>query len=379
MRFQYMKLLKEVLSLSTAPFHESAVAACVIRHAMKLRLPVRSDKVGNLTVRYRRGKARQPVIFTAHMDHPGFVVLKGGDKTCEVGILGGINEEYFAGARVVIQTRHGLVKGRVAKKPLKKKWMGKNVFVVNVIGPLPPCACPPVVWRGRGLERGGVLLPGGFGWYDLPGLKFKQGLIYTKGADNLASVASLLELLYKLNRKKIPADVTCLFTRAEEVGFIGCMAVAENNAFPKNAPIVVLECSSASAGKVAIGGGPVLRVGDKLSCFSSEIDCWFRYIAEDLSKRDKKFKFQRALLPGGRCEASVWTLAGRKIGGLAFPLGNYHNNGPKRYEPELVSLADYKWMHRLLLEISVAGRTKQGFKKERKLLSDNYKKWRGFL
>lgn len=366
-----MKLLKEILSLPTAPFHESAVAACVIKHAMKLRLPVRSDKAGNLVVHYRSGKAVQPVIFTAHMDHPGFVVLRGNGTSCEVGLLGGINEEYFANARVVIQTRHGLVKGRVAKRPLKKKWMEKPVFIVNVSDPLPP--------GGGGLGRGGMIHPGDFGWYDLPGFKLKRGLIYTKCADNLASVASLLDLLYTLKRKRTPADVTCLFTRAEEVGFIGCMAVAENNTLPSSAPIIVLECSSAAAGKVAIGGGPVLRVGDKLSCFSSEIDCWFRYVAEDISKRDKKFKFQRALLPGGRCEASVWTLNGRKIGGLAFPLGNYHNNGPKRYEPEFVSLADYKWMQILLLGICVAGRTNTGFVRERKLLSDNYKKWRGFF
>jgi endoglucanase len=130
---------------------------------------------------------------------------------------------------------------------------------------------------------------------------------------------------------------------------------------------------------VAIGGGPVLRVGDKLSCFSSEVDCWFRHIAEDIAKGDKKFKFQRALLPGGRCEASVWTLAGRKIGGLAFPLGNYHNNGERGYAPEFVSYTDYECLQRLLLGISCAGPIRGGFDKEKKLLSDNYKKWKSFL
>ncbi len=376
-----MKLLKEILSLPTAPFHESSVAACVIKHSMRLKLPVRSDRAGNLAVRYRRGRAVQPVIFTAHMDHPGFVVLRASGRTCEVGILGGINEKFFAGARVVIQTRGGLVKGRVAKRPLKKKWMGKSVHVVNLQNVAQDFSPANSISRTKDLRYilDEVVHSGDYGWYDLPGFKLKKGIIYTKGADNLASVASLFDLLYTLKKKRTPADVTCLFTRAEEVGFIGCIAVAESNAFPKNTPIVVLECSSASAGKVAIGGGPVLRVGDKLSCFSSEVDCWFRYIADDISKRDKRFKFQRALLPGGRCEASVWTLAGRKIGGLAFPLGNYHNNGPKKYEPEFVSLADYKWMQQLLLGIAVAGHANAGLGREKKLLSDNYKKWKRFL
>lgn len=364
--FASMKILREVLSLPTAPFHEGTVMCYVIQHTARLGLKVSADKYGNIIVRYRRGTPRQPVIFTAHMDHPGFEVLSvagcacrvgHGFMRCRVGILGGIKPEYFAGARVVIKTFDGYVNGKVARRPLKEKWQGKNVFEVWV-----------------DVKRGAVDV-GDFGWYDIAPVRIKGDIIYTKAADNLVGTAVLLDLLSALARKRAIADVRCVFTRAEEVGFAGCIALSREGLIPKNVPTIVLECSSAAAGKVDIGGGPVIRVGDKLSCFSSEIDCWLKSIAEKLAGKNRKFRYQRALLGGGTCEASVWTLANHPVSGLAFSLGNYHNNGPKSYAPEFVSAKDYLWMQEFLLAIASAGKYGQAFKDAEGKIIENYKKW----
>lgn len=322
----------------------------------RLRLHLRKDRYGNIIVRYKSGNAKQPVIFTAHMDHPGFEVLSVRGNECDVGILGGINLEHFRNASVLIKTRFGTIKGRVGNRPLKKKWMKKPVFPVRT--------------------RASILIKrGDFGWFDLPGYRLSKGIVHTKSADNLASTAALLDLLVTLRRKRVRADVRCIFTRSEEVGFIGCIALSKQNLLPKNVPVVVLECSSAKAAKVAIGGGPVVRVGDKLSCYDPMVDSWLKAAADSLAKKDKKFRFQRALLGGGTCEASVWTIRGRPNGGLAFPLGNYHNNGRNGYAAEYISLDDYRLMQRLLIEITVSGPYKGPFDASARAILKNYRLW----
>jgi endoglucanase len=351
-----MKILKDVLSLPTAPFHEEFVSSYVTQFCAKLNIGLRKDKYGNLIAHYKLGKVKQPVILTAHMDHPGFEIITVKKGHLLAGILGGIKPEYFAGARVCIMTRGGIIKGKAALKHEKEKWRGKNIFEIMV-------------------KKAAQVKPGDFGWYDIAPFKIKKGLIYTKGADNLASVAAILELLYYLKLKKVAADVRCLFTRAEEVGFVGCVAFSKSARWPQNSPIIVLECSSALAGGVKIGSGPVLRVGDKMSCFTSEIDCWLKSISNDLAKKDKNFKFQRALLSGGTCEASVWTIKGKKVGGLAFPLGNYHNNGEKSYAPEFISILDYKWMRKILLEIVKSDNYKKAAQNAGADIFKNYRDW----
>lgn len=351
------KILKELLTLPTDPFHEEYVADYIVNFLKRSRVPFRMDKFGNILARYKKGKSAQPVVLSAHMDHPGFEVLRCVKGGCLVGILGGVNLEYFSEASVLIKTKKEIVKGVVDKKPLAEKWHDKPIFKIKVKGKVLP-------------EKRD------FGWYSLPGFELKRGIVYTKAADNVVSCASLIVLLKALLKKKVNVDVRCLFTRAEEIGFGGCIAIAGENIISERVPIIVLECSSAAAGKVEIGGGPVLRVGDKLSCFSSKIDCWMKDIAESVAKKNRKFKYQRALLSGGTCEASVWTLKGRDVGGLAFPLGNYHNNGPKNYGPEYISLYDFLMMKEWLLGIATGGKPSRPLNAVRSKLSDNYKKWR---
>lgn len=355
------KIISEVVSIPTAPFHEQKVIAYVVRFCLKNGFPLTQDSSGNLFIRYKRGAARQPVVFTAHMDHPGFEVLSVKGRVVEVGILGGVKLDYFRAANVIISTCRGLVKGKVRAK-LKKKWMGKSVFKVEV--------------KAKAESK---VRKGDFGYYDLVGVRFKNSLVYTKSADNLAGTALLLDLLMRLKKKRVPVDVTVVLTRAEEVGFVGCIAVAEGKLLKKTTPIIVIETSNAKAGGVDINGGPVIRVGDKQSGFMAEVDCWMHMVADDVSKRSKEFKYQRALLAGGRCEASAYMLKNYLVGGLAFPLGNYHNNGTKNYAPEYIGQYDYAAMLEFVFQLSVGPKIEDAFRKKKKELWDNFEKWKKFL
>ncbi|MBI4125817.1 MAG: M28 family peptidase [Deltaproteobacteria bacterium] len=305
------RLIRSVLSLPTAPFHEEAVAAFVKSFAKKLRLRWRQDRYGNLKIVYKKGKGNSPFALTAHMDHPGFEVVRGGRRPI-VRLLGGVPDQYFGKARVMVWNDGVVAKGKAAKRLDKKK----RRFVLRLKQP---------VRRGA------------FGTFALPAVRFRGSNIYTKAADDVINVALLLNFLQGLVRGRNKAHVIFLFTRAEEVGFVGALGVAKRKWIRKEIPIIVLEASSAKAGKVKIGGGPVLRVGDKASTFSHAVDLWLQAAAQDIPH-------QRALLPGGRCEATVFTQKEYRAGCLALPLGNYHNTGPKNYAPEFVSLKDYRNM-----------------------------------
>lgn len=351
------KIIKEVVSIPTAPFHEHKVVSYVARFCLKNGFRMRQDGGGNIFIRFRRGRARQPVVFTAHMDHPGFEVLNADKRCAEVGILGGVNIDYFRNANVVVSTDDGLVKGRVVSRT-EKKWMGKPVFKIRT---------------KKSIRKGG------FGYYDLVGARFTKKLVYTKSADNLVGTAILLNLLLRLKKEKAAFDVTVVLTRAEEVGFVGCIYVADALSISKRVPIIVLETSDAVAGRVDINGGPVIRVGDKQSGFAPEVDAWMHMVALETQGKLKGFKFQRALLAGGRCEASAFILKGYNVGGLAFPLGNYHNNGDGRYATEFVGIDDYYLMLEFLLRLSTAPRMKEAFDKRKRELWSNFDKWKRAL
>lgn len=350
-------VLKDVLSIPTAPFHEREVMAYIGKFCGKHKIKISSDGVGNLIASYKRGHAPQPVIFAAHMDHPGFEVLEADGRDLQVGLMGGFNLKHFEKANVVVRSVFGLVRGKVTGVVGKKMWHGKPVYKVR-------------------LATVADVLPGDFGYYDVTPVKVKGDTLYTKAADNLASCGILLDLLKKLKKEKAEADVRVVFSRAEEVGFIGCIQLIEKKRLPKNVPIIVMECSSAKGGKVDIGGGPVVRVGDKQSGFVPAVDAWLSSVAEGLLKKDKKFKYQRALLAGGRCEASAYMLTDHVVGGLAFPLGNYHNMGDKGAAPEFISVSDVDNMFKLITALVKADRYKKALPSKKAELWKNFKTWR---
>lgn len=329
------KLLRAVLSLPTAPFHEDFISAYVRNYSAKLGLKVSSDRYGNLKVVYQKGKGRTKVCFTAHMDHPGFEVTATKERSIKVRLLGGVNPKHFLGAKVLLVSKAGPSRG-VVKKKLTQKFDGQHCFLIGLNG-------------GSNLIR-----RGDFGYFDFPGYRFGQGRISSKAIDNVISTALLLDFLGQLKTGGFSAHVVCIFTRAEEVGLIGASGAIREKFLPRGVPIIVLEASSAKAGKVSIGGGPVIRVGDRYCSFSALLDIWVTRVASTLAKRKGSFQFQRALLPGGRCEASLYVEYGYMSGCLALPLGNYHNQGKNGPAPEYIDWQDYKRMLELLIALSQA-------------------------
>jgi putative aminopeptidase FrvX len=333
------ELLTKILSLPTMSFHETAVATFVRWYAAGLGLSVREDRAGNLLVEYRGARAPS-VTFTAHMDHPGFEVISSRGNRAIIAQWGKVDLAMFAGSKVIVHTSAGPARGTIAQRSLAKKHLGRPTCALAVDAP---------VARGD------------FGAFDLPPPAIARGQIHALAIDNLASVALILDLLTRFAKGRAQVSIAALFTRGEEAGFLGAFAAMESGIIPKTTPLVVLECSSAAGGGVAIGDGPVVRAGDLASTYDPAVEVWISDVAASLVASHESrvtshgFHFQRALLQGGRCEACVYVAEGYKVGGIALPLGNYHNHGPKRKPAaEYVSVADYD--HELTLLAALAHR-----------------------
>ena len=201
------------------------------------------------------------------------------------------------------------------------------------------------------LDLDSAVAGGDFGVWDLPAFEIDGSQLRARALDNLVSCVLILATLASLKKRAVTADVVGVFTRAEEVGFVGAGGVLRSLQLGSERPLVVLETSKELPG-VRQGAGPVLRVGDRMTCFDPLMDLWLASRAADLLKQDASFAFQRALMTGGACEASLYMLHGRTVGALALALGNYHNMTPEGgLGPEFVSVSDFEHELQLLEDL----------------------------
>jgi len=205
--------------------------------------------------------------------------------------------------------------------------------------------------------------------------------VYARGCDDSAGCAALLELLRRLSRRRARAEAYCLFTRAEEVGFIGAIGAARAGTIPKRVPIISIETSS-ELPHARIGDGPILRVGDRLSVFDPGLSAFCERVATGCAGRCKGFRYQRKLMDGGACEATAFAAYGYRAGGICLALGNYHNmnTAARRIDCEYVSLGDWKlmvdWFEALVLD--EAG-YRPADETQRRELDQSFARWRPLL
>ncbi|HEX5137119.1 MAG TPA: M28 family peptidase [Planctomycetota bacterium] len=312
----FRRRLEAVLRCPTAPFHEANVHRVILDAvAASPRLRAKADVHGNLEVTY--GPGRSPLLFACHTDHPALEAR--GDGTA--AIRGGIRPKALRGARL----RH--LDGTPARARA---------------GAVVPDGRPGIVQVEGGRFRRGTPLV-----LDLPAPTL-GAKIRARAIDDLLAVAACLAMFDRLAAARWKGSVGALFTRAEEVGFAGALGWVKTTRTARATTIVNLEMSSARP-HTPQGNGPILRVGDRITCFSQEVSAELEVTAAALAKKDKDFRWQRALMDGGACEATVYADAGFRTGALCLPLMNYHNHAPEGgVTREYVSAADaenlVRWM-----------------------------------
>ncbi len=292
------EILETILTVPTAPFHEYHVSETIIRLLASCNsVRIEQDGFGNIIARYGAGAVEPGWVFGAHMDHPGFVELPDASAyepnparvRDRFTFLGGVPESY-----------------------LKKNF--------------------PIKEFGR------------FAMWDLPAFEVRQRKIWSRACDDLVGCATIVALLLELDRNGIDYPCAALFTRAEEVGFVGAITMAKMWPFRSDACFVSIE-TSVAVDRAKMGDGPMCRVGDRLSIFDHTATA---AILEAGNRHS--IKTQRALLDRGACEASGLQAYGVRTAGISIPLGNYHNCGAEDLiSPEFIDISDVEGLFDLMM------------------------------
>lgn len=367
-------------------------------------LKLTADPSGNIVIEPRKHWGRKgsaPIFITAHLDHPAFVVERIiGPGTVELSFRGGVMDEYFPAAKVAVHIGDPL--GTPGTPPAQS--------------PVPIARTPQTLMGTITAEGDGIQAPDGSRifktyiveiddddahqsphadiqigdvatWHLPPAEIDAQGLVHTHACDDLAALAAAISaydvLLHQV--ASTPAggqainDVRLLCTRSEEIGFTGAIAACKHKTMPMNARVIALE-NSRSFSDSPIGGGPIVRVGDRMSVFDPRLTAACAKRAEQiaghaasptasqkLADTNQGWKWQRKLMAGGACEATVFFAYGYSATCLCLPLGNYHNmadlqamqdgsydaklSGPPRVAREFIHRDDYNGLIDLLVAI----------------------------
>ncbi len=340
MKKQYHRWLQEVTALPTAAGREDRVIAWIERWVKRRRnVTIKRDRYGNLLLQRKGARSTTPIVFTAHMDHPAFVVTQVIDsRRVEADFRGGVNDPYFVTGepRVVLHHARGATEGVIeAFRPaLDGGYKGGRIALDE---PVEAQVGDAITWS-----------------LGEPRLDYEGDRFVSPVCDDLAGLVAGLAAFDALlgSRGNTQPDVRLLLTRAEEVGFIGAIAACQSGLVPKRGRLINLECSRSFA-ESPIGAGPIVRVGDRTSTFDPDLTYRVGQVAAALAEEDKSFRFQRRLMPGGTCEASAFQAFGFIATCVCLPLGNYHNMNDETgmIDAEFIALSDFDNLVRLLVEV----------------------------
>ena len=337
-----MDLLRDVCSLPTAPFAESRVGEFVrVFVGKRKNLTLRGDRFGNLSIELKSRSRLPRWVFTAHMDHPGFIAKKMLDAhRLKAAFRGWVKVEFVRGTRVRFFDDRGEAAGRVVEATVENydQRAVPHEVIVRVDRPV-AAGSPGMFDQGTGRYKGGKFL--------------------CRACDDLGGLAACLAMIDRLARSRRPpkSPVAVLLTRAEEEGFIGCIATCEHRTLLRKSDRVIAIETSSEQPAAPQGKGVIIRVGDRASIFNSALTYFLAQQAEELKKIDRKFQYQRALMPGGVCEATVYDVYGYTAASLCVALGNYHNMDVKRGKigPEYIDKSDWQNMVKLFVRLAERG------------------------
>ena len=326
-----LRLLREIGSPPTAPYHEHAPRAAIERELQRLALTHRRDRWGNVITSIRAGERSRPVALVAHMDHPAFDVVEANGTSAVARVRGGLFRETFNPPVAISICRDGeTIRARGSE-------LTYDIELVNYsIGFLL-------------LDAERPLRVGDWGILDLPAFERSGDDVRMRAADDLAGCALIVAVLQALRAERRGHECYGVFTRAEEPGLFGARLVADERTLPSDAVVVSIETSRELPGAVH-ARGPVIRVGDFHHTFDDVAESYLRVAAERIAPLET----QRMLMYGGTCEGSAFIDAGYATTAIALPLRNYHNAGSRGPAPEIISLSDFQSAAALLHEAVIA-------------------------
>lgn len=344
MTSRLLDIARTIMTVPTAPFREAWI--CAALDALLADIPaldLSTDPFGNRYARLNPPDGdpdAPPLVFVAHLDHPGFLV-EGTDP--DTGHLratfeGRVRPEFFPAAAVRL-FRHAEDPGIRARVAARLPETGND----NMAFLLDPEEDP----------TGAVLA-----MWDVPAVEVRDGVLFSRACDDLAAVAAIVRALEVLaaDPSGLRVPLIGMFTRAEEAGFCGALAIVSHphgpEYLPRDADIISVENSSVRPGVVQ-GAGPVLRTGDRATSFDQNL--LHRLNTAMRPGGRLAFQHQRALMDAGTCEASAFAAYGYRAAGICIPLANYHNMdlASGTIAPESIHLADFEGLETMIRHLAV--------------------------
>jgi len=316
--------LKSLLPCPATTTYERFTVAAAEGLLAERGIPWKRDTWGNLHAGDLRAKA--PILFVAHLDHPGFTLIAKGGKRETARWWGGVKNQYFTGAPV----RFYPYDETDVRRSLAQGITGKILSVEIPKGALRPASAEIVF--DKSLERARPYV----GNWALTECRIDNRWIESIRIDDLVGSACIIELLSRLSGAR---NVRALFTRAEEDGFHGALAAARE--LPPDALIVSIETSAQRPGAVP-GKGPIVRQGDAAGVFDPLATRLLMETASKIHRETPSFRYQQRVMDGGTCEATAFLSLGFRATGMAVPLVNYHNMGTRKLAAEKVAWSDVR-------------------------------------
>src|SRR6185295_337769 len=220
---RWLELAKAFLEQPTAALME-ILPARFIRDFVKARpnLKMTQDAAGNLRVDYHSGNSpRPPLALVAHMDHPGFHVEKVEGSVAHLSFQGWVT------------LAHARVGTRIQFFELgKQQPVGEGELVERTEE-------SGRIHTATAKITSGKATAGGFAMWNFPAFSLENGMIVTRSCDDSLGCAVALCVLDEIS-KLAPTNVSVigLFTRAEEIGFLGALEAIRLNTLPMNACVL---------------------------------------------------------------------------------------------------------------------------------------------
>ena len=257
--------LKKLCEMNGASGDEGAVRRALLEAARPLCDRVRIDRMGNV-IAFKKGRTgSRHLLFSAHMDEIGFIVLDAAeDGLLQFRPIGGVDPRIAVSKYVTVGEKR--VKGVIGALAIhlqseedEKRVLGYRELYIDIGAKNKDDAladCPP----------------GSYVYFDSGYAEFGDGCVVSKALDDRVGCHNLLRLL----EGEYDCDVTCAFVVQEEVGLRGAYGAA----FDAQADtVIVLEgtaagdlgCVDRTRRVCELGQGVAVSFMDRASIASAEL------------------------------------------------------------------------------------------------------------
>ena len=339
-----LEILQQLCLQPTVSYHEWRIAREISTILRSCGVDVRRDRWGNVIAEIGGDNDLTPLVFVAHMDHPGFEAIDTVEVNEDEELIvaeprGGLGSRaYDVGTGVRIVARDGTtLYGTIESHGLLHQ-VGNSRFVRTDRVMIKP-ETGVTVRKATDLTYPAAVV------LDLESFSVNGEFIRARQLDDLAGCAAILASLATVkNDGSNIRPIKGLFTRAEEVGLVGAALAASDEFVGKDAVIISVETSLKSE-NAKQGEGVVIRVGDRMTTFDHNAESVLHAAAYRIAEHGGAdgFKVQRALMGAGGCEASAFKAHGYRVTGTSFALGAWHNaEDDGSIVPEYIHVDDFR-------------------------------------